>query len=303
MGCCLSHSTTTKPTPTPTPHPKLQNNPTSCRRHPRPPPPPLEEETVKEVLTETPIAVFDGKPDERIQAKEEQVEIVEVKKQRGHGIEAVESKSVDVEVSEITVATENRSAAAVSVSVSVSESVSVGGEEVMSKSRDRAEAHVSRRQRTTSTTEQSPAKVTRRRPYSGELTVNGPREMRVRSPAKKAVPSPDKKTHVAPRVVRGRSQSPATSNNRNAVNAGPARIRRDAGERSGRRSRSPARNAFQTSSSRNVPSSEVNGVVNNGQSSHGEVRKTGTVEEEEGCPAADESLDNPLVSLECFIFL
>uniref|UniRef100_A0A7N0ULK4 Uncharacterized protein n=1 Tax=Kalanchoe fedtschenkoi TaxID=63787 RepID=A0A7N0ULK4_KALFE len=282
MGCCLSR--TTSPSTKPTPYPKNA------------PPPPLDEETVKEVLTETPIAaVLDDQPLKKIGAAEKlEAKVVGEKKsvmvEEKQRIEAVEIQSVEVEVSEMTtVATENRSAVSVSVSESVS-AATAGGEEVMSKGRERERGEGVTSSRHQRSSDQSPAKVPRRRPYSGELTTsNGPKEKRVRSPANRAVPSPEKNTQVAPRAVRGRSQSPATSKQRNG---GPAKIRRDGGERSGRRSRSPATNAFRNSSNRSGLVSEDNG---------GEVRKRGVAEEEE--PADKESLDNPLVSLECFIFL
>jgi len=148
----------------------------------------------------------------------------------------------------------------------------------------------------TTTTHKWNQSPSRKRPLTG-----GGSERRVKSPARRPEPSPDKKMKSSSRLVRGRESSPVANRK---LNAGSGGVRRESGEGSGRRSRSP-------SCSRTVGGSGKVGVgggrkqapaVENG------VEKEKKSESEQGGEKNDivsqgESIENPHVSMECFIFL
>ncbi|GMG98608.1 hypothetical protein Nepgr_000448 [Nepenthes gracilis] len=139
------------------------------------------------------------------------------------------------------------------------------------------------------------AKVLTKRTYPGDVV--GGKESRKRAPAKKTVPSPERRSNfVGP--LRG--------------NVIPAGSRAVPGVGGGRRSMSPATrnvggggtpNAGNGSSSRGVRSSRTS--VNTGTPQAVTVKKGGSPGVPNGgvFPSVSESLENPLVSLECFIFL
>ncbi|KAJ1380426.1 hypothetical protein SESBI_46007, partial [Sesbania bispinosa] len=77
----------------------------------------------------------------------------------------------------------------------------------------------------------------RKRPHTGDRNIAGGRERRVKSPARRTEPSPEKKVKGGSRLVRGRESGPVANRK---LNAGSGGGRRDAGEASGRRSRSPS---------------------------------------------------------------
>lgn len=164
-------------------------------------------------------------------------------------------------------------------------------------------------------TQRSPVKYRRKRPNTGDMV--SVRERNVRSPARRALPSPEKRRAVmSSRPVQGRAM------NAQRRNTGPPNgLRRDSGEGSARRSRSPV-TLGEVGTRRNVryksPSLGENGkpggrspsraVVENGgkvERQNDTVRENREMEKQndDASPGNGESLENPLVSLECFIFL
>lgn len=152
----------------------------------------------------------------------------------------------------------------------------------------------------------SPASVPRKRPHSGEIV--GGRERRVRSPAKRLVPTPENRTHIASRPVRGREAGPTTAKRRNVGTDG---VHPDSGEISGRRSRSPVTRK-ESVPTRNVAAraQKLKMTGRNGRNPSPATVDTPTEKscevekpDDGGSTAPNESIENPLVSLECFIFL
>ena len=157
------------------------------------------------------------------------------------------------------------------------------------------------------------ARVPRKRPYTGELA--GRRERAAKSPARRAEPSPEK------RRSQGRGMGDVRSRRLNMGT--PAGVRRDSGEGSGWRSRLPATRTAGGVGRGGVGRSPGKGTARAGsrslesglqqqsqkQSSRSSSSTTtptdqGKEELSEGVSKeGNESLDNPLVSLECFIFL
>lgn len=145
---------------------------------------------------------------------------------------------------------------------------------------------------------QSPS---RKRPHAADGNVNAGRERRVKSPARRPEPSPEKKVKGGSRLVRGR-ESGAMGNRK--LNAGSAGLRRDSGEGSGRRSRSP-------SCVRTVAGNCKVGVVGGRKQTPSPVdgvemvkkSESEEVEEKNDIVSQGESIENPHVSMECFIFL
>ncbi|KAK3039536.1 hypothetical protein RJ639_027680 [Escallonia herrerae] len=260
MGCCLST------TPPKANHPlSIPSTHHQCHlpesgpdaRDPPPPPPVLEEETVKEVLSETPMP---KSPTPVVADSTKRPKVQEVK---------VESLAPANPTDEIV--------SEVSEICSFSGSFSTT---TVTEVRDDDGGEVTQRVR------KSPAKIPRKRPYSGEVP---------RSPVGKSAPSP-----VSARTVTGQRW-----------NAGPASvIRRDSGEGSGRRSRSPVRRR-EAGPRRNVRyRSPTGGAAATGGSGGrspariaGDGKKVIEKANDDVKAETSESLDNPLVSLECFIFL
>lgn len=294
MGCCLS---TTKRHPE---HhkseskthqrflqktPVLEPDPTHVRDNRSPPP--VEEESVKEVLSETPIVSKQQNPvlvqvpvpvpvpvPAEAEAEEEKKTqmLVETK-----GMINLIPKA-EKEVSEASQITESYT-----LSTTTTATTTTIAEK---KEEDEATSKHSREPR-----------VPRKRPYTGELS--GRRERASKSPARRAEPSPDK------RRTQGRGMGEARTRRLNERTA--AGVRRDSGEGSGRRSRSPA-----TRKAGGVGRSPGKGMGRGGgrsvesglqsqQSSSGVKEEINDSVLKEG--NENESLENPHVSLECFIFL
>ncbi|XP_030930357.1 uncharacterized protein LOC115956040 [Quercus lobata] len=297
MGCCLSTTKTPRdhhykpgstthqrlPVNSPLPEPDLTHV-----RDNRDPPPPVEDEfeSVKEVLSETP---FVPKPQNPVPVEDE-AEIEEEKKTQV----AVETKGLinvlhkaQNEVSEASQISESftLSTTTTATTITVTEK----------KEEDEATSKCSRE-----------ARVPRKRPYTGDLA--GRRERAAKSPARRAEPSPEK------RRSQGRGMGDVRSRRLNMGT--PAGVRRDSGEGSGRRSRSPATRTAGGVGRGGVGRSPGKGTGRAGsrtldsglqqQSSTSTTTTTDQGKEElnEGVSKEEnESLDNPLVSLECFIFL
>lgn len=147
----------------------------------------------------------------------------------------------------------------------------------------------------------SPMKLPKNRSFSGEVGAAGRRERFVagRSPSLRSDQSPGRKTGNglgSVRIVQSRDLGRAGP--RNGWSPAPEkRFGRDSGEGSGRRSRSPAMNRTDSGGARRSPSAR-RAVRSPGRINGAPTGKACRRDEEN-----DESLDNPLVSLECFIFL
>ena len=256
----------------------------------RDPPPPVEDEfeSVKEVLSETP---FVPKPQNPVPVEDE-AEIEEEKKTQV----AVETNGpinllhkAQNEVSEASQISESftLSTTTTATTITVTEK----------KEEDEATSKCSRE-----------ARVPRKHLYTGELA--GRRERAAKSPARRAEPSPEK------RRSQGRGMGDVRSRRLNMGT--PAGVRRDSGEGSGRRSRSPAtRTAGGVGRSpgkgtgRAGSRSLESGLQQQSQKQSSSSSTTAPTPTDQGkeelnegvSKEGNESLDNPLVSLECFIFL
>lgn len=253
----------------------------------------MEEETVKEVLSETPTpkpAIAKIELEEKtitptkpaLQKIEEEVEI-EKKKMKTAPVIVPEEIS---EVSEICSLSESMS------------TTTIATERRDDDERSRDDGEVRQR------VDRSAAKHPRNRSFSGELS--GKRDRVVgRSPARRSDPSPGRRNDAGVRSVLGREGNQSTARRRIATNV----HRRESGESSARRSRSPAtrtdggasRSALGRSpSTRKMAQSPSR--VRSTPPENSKSRGEGTSKEGKW-PSSNESLENPLVSLECFIFL
>ncbi|CAJ2655002.1 unnamed protein product [Trifolium pratense] len=316
MGCFFSKATTKNQNPqNHQPHPK-PSLPKSTQNHHEQTPPPEEEESVKEVLSETPISkpnqvpIFIPEtktqipllqnPYEKFQNNSRhQVPILipETKTQlpSAHNpsqkFETKEVTEVVSQLSETTTVTESFSTATTATTATVTEKRE---DEATSKQCSRGESTATHHHKWN----RSPS---RKRPHvAADGNVAGGNERRVKSPARRSEPSPEKKMKSGSRLVRGRESGPVANRKINASSAG---VRRDSAEGSGRRSRSP-------SCSRSVGGSSKVGIsggrkqapvaVENGMEKKSENEE---VEEKSDIVSQGESIENPHVSMECFIFL
>ncbi|KAF7823030.1 CLK4-associating serine/arginine rich protein-like [Senna tora] len=172
------------------------------------------------------------------------------------------------------------------------------------KREDEATSKRSGREATSQRLNRSPSSnAPRKRPYSGDST--GARERRSKSPARRAEPSPEKKSQGSSRSIRGRESGQVTTRK---LNVGSAGVRRDPSESSGRRSRSPSTRINQSKLSAGGRNQlKPTGVAGRQLTAPAKVVENGNNESEkvedinDGVPR--ESLENPHVSMECFIFL
>lgn len=248
MGCCLSAGDH---------HSETEQRCSIDGAPPASPPCALEEETVKEVLLETPVV---PKADERIKGmspanREWKVEVGSTPVI--HGNSDPPRKDDEEIVSEVSEMSEM---------CSYSESFSNA---TAQEKKDDDEDGV----------------VNQRPPPRKRRAHTGGRGRGERVAARRAgAPSPERRGQVAPlRPVRGK---PMAAQPRNVADENGRR--RDLGEGSGRRSRSPVRRA------------EVDA-----QRNASDVKTPATGEPSNDVVSAEEaeSLENPVVSLECFIFL
>ncbi|KAG1368170.1 hypothetical protein COCNU_14G006380 [Cocos nucifera] len=270
----------------------------TVRRRRSPPPPEPEasqEETVKEVLSETP------KPKAR--PREEGIEEEEVGFDKvlkgGPGVNPIKGgyDEISEENSEVCSMSEGFSASTMATDKRVEEG---DAEEVEGEARGGSE-------------KRPPAKFQRKRSVSGEIPRN--RERGAGCGSGRSSPSPVKRREGAVGRTYSARETGQGKAARCRVPAGDA-FRRDPGERSGRRSVSPAakraaemRSATAGSQCRLVPASGANG-----RSPPLRIPpQAAAADDEDGRRAEEgssgdggegkESLENPLVSLECFIFL
>ncbi|XP_020215202.1 uncharacterized protein LOC109799105 [Cajanus cajan] len=272
MGCCFSTPTTQSQTPNKNHH------------HYQPPPPPLEEESVKEVLSETPIF------------KPQQVPILTPETNTHLPLpqnpppnfpktDPVEEVSEVVShLSETCSMSESFSTATATTATTTTVTVTDKREEDEATSK----AHK---------WDRSPS---RKRPHAADATLAAGRDRRLKSPARRPEPSPEKKIKPGPRPLRGRDSGPASNRRRNA---GAAALRRDPGEGSGRRSRSPA---CGRAGKVGVVGGRKEAAPANAMEKEKEKEKMNESEEvaeKNDVVSQEECLENPHVSMECFIFL
>ncbi|KAG9452716.1 hypothetical protein H6P81_005620 [Aristolochia fimbriata] len=231
-----------------------------------PPPAPQEEETVKEVLSETPKPPLLVIPtgEKRFEKEPPKASLPAEEKKFDRRSSLLSSNDETSEMSEICSLTE-------SMSTTITEKKEENGlEEVEMRPRDY----------------RSPVKFQRKRPVSGDYT--GRRDRGGKSPARRSEPSPGRRTPGRERQTVTRSRIPN---------------KKDPGEDSGRRSRSPAvrrdskgaptpRNELTRSASARktgraprVVAEELGKATN----PHPQLERTG-----EGGTPANESLENPL---------
>ncbi|KAK7257460.1 hypothetical protein RIF29_31461 [Crotalaria pallida] len=328
MGCCLSKhnpQTQTQTSLKTQQQPQLKSNPT----HEVAPPPPFEdeeeEESVKEVLSETPISkphqvpiltketktqmpllqnpveVFETKDLNPIISEPNQVSILkpETKTQMPLLQNPAEVFETEKEVTELV----SHPSEACSISESFSTTTTATA---TTEKREEDEATSERRSRERTTTmnhkwNRSPSNASSRKgPYAVNGNGAGGKGGRPKSQAKRSEPSPEKKIQSGPRSVRGRESGPVANRK---VNAG---FRRDSGEGSGRRSRSPS--CSRTAGGMNRVCGDgggkeappVNGVAEKEEKRESESEEVG---KENDVVTQEESIENPHVSMECFIFL
>lgn len=289
MGCCIS--TQRDPSLSDPQHPTLSpSKPAAINRGP---PPSFEEETVKEVLvlSETPI--------QKPLPKATSIPAITNQECKSLKKNEDEDKTPELsQVSEICSVTESYSTATTTTTATT----------VTEKREDEAMSKMKRHNN------RSPAKVPRKRPYTGgELHGRVRGNTAPKSPARRAGKAPEKRVG-GPRPVRGRDL-PSKVGNRNQ-NVGSPLARPDSGETTVRRSRSPATRTGGGVGSGRITRSPSKGVgkvervaegvekeKDDGVGSGSRLRKEETKENDGVLEHPTESLENPLVSLECFIFL
>ncbi|XP_009771703.1 uncharacterized protein [Nicotiana sylvestris] len=291
MGCCFSSSK------------KHHRNPPPCSasddRAP-PQPPPLEEETVKEVLSETPIPkshhlpkvpLVNDKEADFPQVKIESTAVVKPTSDETKFDSTVVVKPCDDMKFESTAVIKPEVSEEPSEMCSFTESYSTT-------------TATEKRDEDGEVTQRSPIRVYRKRQNSGEIT--GIRERSFRSQPGRSAPSPEKRRSPASsRGVQGRGM---TAQRRNV--GPPNGTRKGPIDNGVRRSKSPAtrgpvkqrRNVrYRSPAAREEEKlggqSLARNVENEESNSRAEKPK------EEVSPESGESLENPLVSMECFIFL
>lgn len=252
-----------------------------------------EEETVKEVLSETPIA----RPcSVQVQQTEQNNKTPEMKvKSLPSPMDGLPSKaeegvvSVSVSVSETSQVTEWCSNMSESVSMATTISEQREGDEASSKqSREIGRS--------------TKPKIRRKRPYAGDPSWR--REQREKCPTKSAEVLPEKKSRVTRRYTQGTESRKARTRKLNEQQSGVSHVRR---------SRSPATRTargmskFQGNmkSSAMTPMKVTAQAGDQQEAATAEKRDEGTAEKppDGTIQPPNESIENPLVSLECFIFL
>ncbi|KAJ7948274.1 serine/arginine repetitive matrix protein 1-like [Quillaja saponaria] len=353
MGCCLSTTKAPDQDPNtrkvpmhhqfPVRHPLLESETTNeidSRA-----PPPVDEETVKEVLLETPITKshnpmpveeketqmpviqlqadkfeqmpvtqlqadkFEQMPVTQLQAdKFEQMPVTQLQADKFEQmpVTQLQAENFETRIGMINKTEEVCELSQVSEVCSMSESFSTATTATTATITEKKEDEATSKRNCREVGQRlnrSPAKVPRKRPH----TVENPsgRERRAKSPAR-AEPSPERKNQVSARSVRGRESAGHVTNRK--LNMGPAGFRRDSGEGSGRRSRSPATRTIAGVRKEGMGKSPIKATGKAGRQPPADgVESGGTEKVDEHNDSVsqqpNESLENPHVSLECFIFL
>lgn len=252
----------------------LEGNPGKNPPFPSPPSPLHEEETVKEVLSET----------QKPSSPKIEPELSVPENREGGGGRRERVENVEKMEENITTFLSGDEASEVSELCSQSETISTTA--TISERKGEEEENV------------SPAKFQRNPPFSREF--RGKRDRGGKSPARRYDRSP-----MGRQPVREQGQA-----NRSRARAGNGGFRRDAYENSGRRSRSPA-NRNNVGRSPSVRKTSLTNRCKPVEAEEEVVRRTEEVvrrteERDEGAAvpsSSKETLENPLVALECFIFL
>lgn len=287
MGCCLS--STDKP-PAPTHHPHFQRSDDSRA------PPPLDEETVvKEVLSETPTP----KPKLQEPVFQDQKTITQSPQ--------VEVK-LDLEEEEkekrVFVQEEREEEKKWEKRVEISEDAS----EICSLQSESVSATTATRDEDDEVQQRVVNRVSPRKLQKSPRDGFGPGRVVGKSPTRRTDSSPGRRYNGAGSARSAQPGQQPVGGRRVGLRAEPNR--RDPGENSSRRSRSPATRVTDNGgvNRANVGRSPSANRRYPGrapvESSNSSTRRIAEEPKpEEGKWAANESLDNPLVSLECFIFL
>ncbi|KAI3718167.1 hypothetical protein L6452_19022 [Arctium lappa] len=276
MGCCLG--TTAAATNHPQrPHAsKLKKTRATAAS----PPPAFEEETVKEVLSsETPIVLKNPSPSKTAPVNVEILQSEQRKKSEIGGVDLTKTPTEEIQENDSEMYSYSESFSAATVADDKKEEIEDDGE-VTQKLKNRS----------------PPAKrVPRKRPAvsSGEL---GRKDRAIRPSARRqTIPSPEKKVQrTTTSAQRHRNVGPSNDSRREVSgrrSRSPA-VRGEAGQRPKVRERSPAEKSNDI-----IPE---NVVESEGKTTVEKVEEDGGASPE---PQTSESLENPLVSLECFIFL
>ncbi|MED6196239.1 hypothetical protein PIB30_045649 [Stylosanthes scabra] len=325
MGCFLSKSQTQNQNPyhqknQPPQRPLRPSLPNSNLNHqqvplrPPPPPPVLEEESVKEVLSETPITkrnqvpILEPEPDTLLPPLQNPHDKIESKSNQ-HPIPnpiIINNKKEEHEVSEV-VSQLSEEPCSISGSFSTATTITEKREdEVTSKRSIIRDGSTTMAKNHKWNNNRSPS---RKRPHAGDGNVASGRERRLKSPARRSEPSPEKRLHGGLRPVRGR-ESGSMANRK--LNVGSAGFRRDAGEGSGRRSRSPScarsgsaggKAGASSGGRKEVPATKGAVEKEEKKGSEGGENKNEEIGQKNDVVSQEESIENPLVSMECFIFL
>ncbi|EEF44485.1 E1A-binding protein p400 [Ricinus communis] len=306
MGCCISSSAKRD-----LPH-HSPPKPSAPEQHKRSPhvaitsPPPqasLEEETVKEVLSETTIPKppqsttqipNSQEPKNQVQIFQEpniQARIFEEPKSQVFTNKRKINEKEDEETERTPEISQASEICSIAGTYSTATTATTATTTTITEVREDHEVTSKRR-----VVNRSPAKLPSKRPYNGE------KEKVPRRPPVK-------------REFSGQSRRTATNNNQRS-NVGSSRVGRDLGERSGRRSRSPATRATGGvvkgrggGSPAKVTGKAGGGAAEEGVGVESEVKKeekgknNSVLMQQQQQQEGNESLGNPLVSLECFIFL
>lgn len=290
MGCCLSTKTTSRRVPVPdrpdeaghfharslAPEPEHTH---VGKTHDRDPPlksPGVEEESVKEVLSETPIC----------RPQEHKVVMLDM---NAH----LPSSGLRAEAQEVSETCQISETCEISESFSVSTTATTTT--AITEVREDDEEATSKPKREVGST-RARLNTPRKRPRSGDLAGRRERGGRPisQSPAR---------NRMEARSARGREAGQLRTMHRAVGSTG---TRRDVGEVSSRRSRSPAKRTVGGVNQEGMRRSPSKTTGRAGDRSLGvDVEGGGTNEVQNAAVllAGNESLENPVVSLECFIFL
>ncbi|PIM98926.1 hypothetical protein CDL12_28584 [Handroanthus impetiginosus] len=287
MGCCFStNNSTLPPKTTKKSNSKTTGKQSSISKSPPPTNPLPEEETVKEVLSETPTvsknpSPFIPKVQESHQNESPFIRAAPLLPDFGRiGREKKYQNGGVGKKQFVGYSNDDLSEDVSEICSTLSESISVSTTVTEKRENNGEQNHELREFR-----QRSPARV-KKGSFSGE----GKREKTVgRSPGRKSEPSPSR-VRPGSGSVHGR--------------------RRDSGESSGRRSRSPVMR-METGLSKTglgrSPSARKTGKspgrVGSGLGERIRKLDEGKENGDKWLPTSNESLENPLVSLECFIFL
>ncbi|MED6124676.1 hypothetical protein PIB30_061219 [Stylosanthes scabra] len=288
MGCCVSSPTNRS---SHSPHPPRS---TISRA---PPPPLIDEETVKEVLSVSETPKWNPPPPTFSQFQPQNPKTFntfqpEKKMKNNNMMKNYEDDDGD-------------DALFATMGTAKGEDLSQLSEEVCSLS-ESVSTTTFNEEETRQRLNRSPARMHKNRSFSGDLA---PRTVG-KSPVRRSEHSPAKRNGGSVRLVQSRDQMG------NGLSRNQTR-RRDAGENSGRRSRSPAtrtengaaRSVVGRSPSKRRGTTQSPARVRNAaapamESGHRRMDNPAMEEGKWGSSANNnESLENPLVSLECFIFL